>query len=158
MTAGTTTEVEAVTETWLSLGRRLDRDGKLFGLWRDADGDELGYDKLIGQPGRRYTIDVKRTTERTTVVLTSLAWLDALPIDDPERIAAEALDREAARDRERSLLAASDKRQSAIVELAMPIRVAMARTKGVARAALVAAVIDEMWRPLTKAEREEAGL
>lgn len=80
-------------------------------------------------------------------------------VDDDLRMIWEAADRDARTTYESIQIRKREKDMSLIREALLPIRVAMERKpRQAGRSAMVNAVSEELWRPLTKAEKKEAGL
>lgn len=134
-----------VTETWTCAGRRgMAGSTKVFYAWRDADGKEREFDKLKGQAGRRYEVDVAYKPEDRCSVMLNVRYVDALPLDDPDRIAWEARERADLARIERDRLEAKDAEESALTDLVAPLREQYRRQFGPARKAAFLAVVIEM--------------
>ena len=86
-------------------------------------------------------------------------YVEHLPDHDAERIAWEAMDADHSQIHATLQVAKNAKDQSLIREALLPIRLAMERApRQLRRSAIVSAVQQELWRPLTKDERKAAGL
>lgn len=72
-----------MTETWVYLGTRLDRDKKAVHAWRDNDGETRIFGKLkAAVVGGGYTIDVERRDDGgVTVSPSTLSYIGACAAD-----------------------------------------------------------------------------
>jgi hypothetical protein len=129
-----------VEETWTCMGRRLDVKGKLFYKWLNAAGEEAHYDKLKGQPGRRY--GVQRKVDGTSVLIQP-RWLNERA-DEADVAKWEAQDRADAAELERNRLEAKDAKDSELHNLVFPLRELYKRQVGPGRRAAFLAIVIEM--------------
>jgi hypothetical protein len=151
------TKPETVTMTYC--GRRLTTKDTLIYEWiADGETETRWYKKQLvsyAGIGTRWTFVCG---EGTTVKLNPRPQSDGKVPDDSLRMSWEALDRDAGYQYEEVRVAKSEKDKSLIADAVRPLRVAMARHNTGRRYAFNTAVMAELMRPLTKAEREDAGL
>ncbi len=146
-------------------GQRLAANNQLAQAWVPVDSDEQ---RIYGKGGLVKYAAIGAIYEFTTAdngesilvggknapVRTRDEWMD-----NDMRLIWESRDANARRAHEEVALRKREKDISLLREALLPIRVAMARKpRQTLRSAMVNAVNEELWRPLTKAEREEAGL
>lgn len=140
-------------------GRRITTRDTLAFCWVDDEGGERLYKKqLIGYAGIGTRWRFKVADDGSSVILNGAESLGRDGVPEDRRIAWEALDASNARHHASIALAKNEKAQNLIAERLLPIRVAMEKQIGVRRSAFSDAVTQELWRPLTQAERAEAGL
>lgn len=144
-------------------GQRLSTNDTLVSLWVEildaGEGEERVYKKnLVRYPqiGRVYechenergvTVSGENAPKRTDVM-----------VDDDTRFAWEAADTEQRVRHEQARTEKRDKDVTLIRQQILPLRLALARKRGISGFALSQAISAELWRPLTQAERAEAGL
>lgn len=140
-----TANEEGTKETWTCMGRRL-RNGKVFYAWDDGQGGDTRYfQKLKGQPGRRYTVTVyERDDEGALSVSQSNAYVDSLDVDDPKRIEWEAIERSDMTQGAIDSIEKRDKGVSALAELCAPLHDLYRKQVGPSRRAAFLAVVTEM--------------
>lgn len=149
---------EKITMTYC--GRRLSAKDTLMYEWlADGETDTRWYTKQLvsyAGIGTRWTFKV---ADNGRSIITRPTPTSAGKIDDSGlRMSWEALDRDASVQHESVRLAKREKDTSLIAEALLPLRVAMLRHTTARRYAFNTAVMAELMRPLTKAERQDAGL
>lgn len=151
------TDDETIVLTYI--GRRLTTKDTLAFCWLTDEGEERLYVKqLLGYAGIGTRWRFKVADNGSSIVLGGAENLGRDGIPDDRRIGWEALDASNARHHAQITLAKNEKTKSLLADAMLPIRVAMEKQVGVRRTAFADAVHVELHRPLTKAERTEAGL
>lgn len=139
-----TADEEGTKETWTCMGRRL-RNGKVFYAWDDGQGGDTRYfQKLKGQPGRRYTVTVYDRTDDGLSVSQANTYVGSLDADDSKRIEWEALERSDMAQKEVESIEKRDKDHSALADLCAPLHDLYRKQVGPSRRAAFLAVVTEM--------------
>lgn len=135
-------------------GRRLSTKDTLIYAWIDGEGEERLYKRTLATyAGIGTTFRFKIADNGESIVLGGerVGRIE----DDSQRLAWEAADTDAALEHAKITQRKREKDNTLLREHMLPIRVAMDKNTGVRRSAFAAAVLHELHRPLTKAEREE---
>lgn len=148
------------TITMTYCGRRLTAKDTLAYEWLpDGETDTRWYTKQLvtyAGIGTRWTFQV---ADNGSAIVTRPAPTSAGKIDDDSlRMSWEAIDRADSVQHESVRLAKRDKDVSLIAGALLPLRVAMVKHNTARRYAFNTAVMAELMRPLTQAEKKDAGL
>jgi hypothetical protein len=146
---------ERTRHVWTYAGRRF--GSKLYHAWQDHDGEErlfAGRNLSRFAPiGGRYTVKLKDRSVFTSGE--DAPVYEGMVDDDQVRLDWSALDKAAAMADATVKQEKRDKDQDLIRETLSPLRRIIDRRRGpLDKGAFINAVTAEMWRPLTKSERE----
>lgn len=142
------------------LGRRLTAKDTLAYAWQvDGEDDDRWYTKqLVSYAGVGTRWAFVPGAKDGQVLLNPRPQSRGKIDDDSKRMAWEAIDSADAYQYEEIRQAKREKDKSLIAEALLPLRIAMHRHTKHRRYAFNTAVMSELMRPLTKAEKDEAGL
>lgn len=141
------------------IGKRVSSSGQLLGFWVDEEGGEYGYRKLAPQsaPGSRYDVTL---SDDGSVFLggdDGPRYVDQLPVDDERVLAWSARDRVAKAAHAQAARARQDAKADAFGEACRPLQELYAGERtATGRSALLAALIEQITRPLSRPARPGA--
>ncbi|MFN2506241.1 MAG: hypothetical protein ABR540_18850 [Acidimicrobiales bacterium] len=147
------TGAERVQRRLTYIGKRIAASGRLVGFWVDDEGNEYGYRKSLGPaaPGTRYDVTVAPEGGIFLAGEEAPRYVDRLPLDDSRVLEWTARDRAA---QVAHALQARARREAATDALELACRplqeLYAAERTAVGRSALLAALIQQISRPLSR--------
>ncbi|MFP5319490.1 MAG: hypothetical protein ACLGI2_14510 [Acidimicrobiia bacterium] len=141
------------------IGKRVAASGGLMGFWIDEEGNEYGYRKLAPEaaPGSRYDVTLSADGSVFLGGEDAPCYVDRLPLEDERVLAWTARDRTARTTHAQAARARRDSKGDALAEACRLMRdLYAAERTATGRTALLATVIEQITRPLSRPERERA--
>ena len=141
------------------IGKRIAVSGRLMGFWVDEAGREYGYRKLApgAAPGSRYDVTLGADGSVFLGGDDGPRYLDRLPVEDERVLVWTARDRTAKAAHAQAARARQDAKADAVAEACRPLQELYAGERTTTgRTALLAALIEQITRPLSRPERRVA--
>ena len=141
------------------IGKRIAVSGRLMGFWVDEEGKEYGYRKLAPgvAPGSRYDVTLSADGSVFLGGDDGPRYVDRLPVEYERVLVWTARDRTAKAAHAQAARARQDSKPDAVAEECRPLQELYADERtATGSTALLAALIEQITRPLSRPEHRAA--